>query len=297
MLNRLEMLRIFCCAAELGSFKEAAIRLAISPQAVTRAVQELERLQGELLFHRNTRQVQLSAFGAKLAILARQAVQQVDQLFEHDDVDSGDEPAGLVRLAAPASLARTVILPTLTDLALRHPKINFDLRLSDELVDVVNEKIDIGVRIGVLRDNRFVARKVAKTQLYVVGTPACIARHGAPRVFEDLNRLPTTAMHDRNTGRAWPWMFADGQHIYPTGARFICDDAEAELSAVLAGLAFGQLPSFLADRHIAAGRLVAVMRAVEPAPWDIYIYRPQRGPLAQRLRLVFDAVGDALAQL
>lgn len=64
-----------------------------------------------------------------------------------------------------------------------------------------------------------------------------------------------------------------------------------------AGLAFGQLPSFLVDSHLAAGRLVAVMRAVEPAPWDIYIYRPQRGPLAQRLRLVFDAVGDALAKV
>ncbi|MGK5012441.1 LysR family transcriptional regulator [Janthinobacterium sp. MDB2-8] len=287
------MLRIFCCAAELGSFKEAAIRLIISPQAVTRAVQELERLQGELLFHRNTRQVQLSAFGAKLAMLAQQAVQQVDQLFEHDDIDSGDEPAGLVRLTAPASLARAVILPTLTDLALRYPKINFDLRLSDELVDVVNEKIDIGV----LRDNRFVARKVAKTQLYVVGTPECIARHGSPDVFDDLNRLPTTAMHDRNTGRAWPWLFADGQHIYPAGARFMCNDAEAELAAVLAGLAFGQLPSFLVDSHLAAGRLVALMRVAEPAPWDIYIYRPQRGPLAQRLRLVFDAVGDALSKL
>lgn len=289
------MLRIFCTAAELGSFKDAAIRLAISPQAVTRAVQELERLQGELLFHRNTRQVQLSAFGAKLAISARQAVQQVDQLFEHAEHD-GEEPSGLVRLAAPSALARSVLMPTLTALAARYPKIDFDLRLGDELVDVVSEKIDIGVRIGMLRDNRFVVRRVAKMQLHVVGTPGCSARHGAPQNFADLNRLPTTAMHDRRTGRAWPWLFADGQQLTPSGARFMCNDAEAELSAVLAGLAFGQLPSFLVDSHLAAGRLLAHLREHEPLPWDIYIYRPQRGPLAQRLRLVFDALGDALAQ-
>src|SRR5450830_709920 len=143
MLNRLEMLRIFCAAAKLGSFKEAATRLGISPQAVTRAVQELERLQGELLFHRNTRQVQLSEFGAALAERARSAVEQIDTVFEHEENDA-EEVAGLVRLTAPAALSRTVILPALTAVAKRYPKIAIDLRLDDALADVVNEKIDIG---------------------------------------------------------------------------------------------------------------------------------------------------------
>lgn len=296
MLNRLEMLRIFCAAAELGSFREAAIRLAISPQAVTRAVQELERLQGEVLFHRNTRQVQLSAYGAQLAMRAQLAVQQVDQLFEHGDAGSGQEPGGLVRVAAPTALAHAIVMPALTALAQRYPKIDFDVRLGDELVDVVSEKIDIGVRIGILRDNRFVVRRVAKMHLQVVGTPDCIARHGAPQAIADLDHLPTTAMHDRSTGRAWPWLFGDGQEVYPRGNRFICNDAQAELSAVLAGLAFGQLSSYLVDQHLAAGRLVALLQEHDPVPWDIYIYRPQRGPLAPRLRLVFDALAAALAQ-
>lgn len=296
MLNRLEMLRIFCTAAKLGSFKEAATRLGISPQAVTRAVQELERLQGELLFHRNTRQVQLSEFGAALAERARSAVEQIDTVFEHEENDA-EEVAGLVRLTAPAALSRTVILPALTAVARRYPKIAIDLRLDDAVADVVNEKIDIGVRIGLPRDNRFVVRKVARTQLFVVATPECIVQHGEPVSFDDLHRLPTTAMYDRSTGRAWPWMFADGQRVYPEGARFMCNDAEAEVSAVLAGLAYGQVPDFLAREHMAAGRLVAVMREAEATPWDIYIYRPQRGPLARRFRIVYDALGDALAQL
>ncbi|MFZ4877233.1 LysR family transcriptional regulator [Janthinobacterium sp. Mn2066] len=297
MLNRLEMLRIFCTAAKLGSFKDAATRLGISPQAVTRAVQELERLQGELLFHRNTRHVQLSEFGAALAERAQLAVEQIDTVFEHGENDDAEEAAGLVRLTAPAALSRTVILPALTAIASRYPKIDIDLRLSDALADVVNEKIDIGVRIGLPRDNRFVVRKVARTQLFVVATPDCIAQHGEPVSFDDLHRLPTTAMYDGSTGRAWPWMFADGQRVYPAGARFMCNDAEAELSAVLAGLAYGQVPDFLAREHLASGRLVAVMRDAEASPWDIYIYRPQRGPLARRFRVVYDALGDALAQL
>lgn len=295
MLNRLEMMRIFCTAAETGSFKEAAVRLGISPQAVTRAVQELERLQGETLFHRNTRQIRITAFGEALLERGRAAVGQLDALFERGAEPFDAEPAGLVRLTAPSALSR-MILPALTRIAATYPRISFDLRLSDQLADVVHDKIDIGVRIGALRDNRFVARLAAKVRFHVVATPECVRRHGTPVTPGDLDRMPTSAMLDRNTGRPWPWVFAGGRQAFPAGARFLSDDAEAELAVVLADLAFGQVPSFLADPHIAAGALVAVMAELEPAPWNMTIYRPQRQPLPARLRIVFDELAAALGE-
>jgi len=93
---------------------------------------------------------------------------------------------------------------------------------------------------------------------------------------------------DRKTGRPWPWSFADGQVFHPHSASFTCDDPEVEREAVLSGLAYGQLPSFLALEHIQAGRLQEVLANHAPTPWELFIYRPQRGPVAPRVRLVYD---------
>lgn len=295
MLNRLEMIRIFCTAAEAGSFKEAAIRLGISPQAVTRAIQELERLQGELLFHRNTRQVQITAFGEALAERARASMLQLDGLFERGKAAPEEEMSGLVRLAAPAALGRRYLLPLVDELAAAHPGLRFDLRFNDQRVDVVGEKIDIGVRVGFLRDNRFVVRKLGKARFQVVATPKFLRKYGRPSNIEELQALPCTGILDRDTGKLWPWMFAGEQQMNAANARFICDDSEAEYRIVRSGQAIGQIVSFLAGEAIAEGKLVSLLEELEPEPWDVYLYRPQRGPVPPRLRLVFDTLARGLA--
>lgn len=294
MLNRLEMLRIFVAAAEARSFKEAAARLAISPQAVTRAVQDLEAAQGELLFHRNTRGIQITGHGEQLAAQARDSVQRIDALFQQPAESAAAALDGVVRLTAPVALGRRLILPLLTALGEEYPQLRFDVQFSDTHADVVDERIDIGVRYGALRDSRYVARRVSAPTFRTVGTPALIARHGKPKTIEQLHELPTTSLRDHSTGRAWPWYFAGGQTVSPLNPRFLSSDSEAEFDAILAGLGFGQVPGFMADPHLASGRLVAVLPKLQPEPWDIYIYRPQRGPVPARIRLVFDRLVDCL---
>ncbi|MFL9924794.1 LysR family transcriptional regulator [Herbaspirillum lusitanum] len=295
MLNRLEMMRIFCAAAEAGNFKEAAVRLGISPQAVTRAVQELEHLQGELLFHRNTRQVQITAYGETLAARGREGVRMLDDLFERESRPADSEMSGLVRLTAPSALGRKIIVPALAEIAGRYPKLNFDLRFSDQLSDVVNDKIDIGVRVGFLHDNRFVVRKLGKVRFHVLATPRFIRQYGRPQNIEQLQDFPLSALVDRSTGRFWHWMFKDGQQIVPSAPRFICDDSGAEIDLVRSGQVLGQIASFLADQAMSAGKLVPLLEDVEPEPWDMYIYRPQRGPLPARLRMVYDHLVQTLS--
>ena len=295
MLNRLEMLRIFVAAAEAGSFKDAAIRLGISPQAVTRGVQELERLQGELLFHRNTRQIRITAFGEALAQTARERLALIDAMFSPSEANKDEDYAGIVRITAPKALGRIGLLPPLSTLAIAHPGLRIDLSLSDTPADVVDERIDVGVRFGPVRDNRFIARKVNSHAFHVVAAPALIDRRGTPTQIHDLETLPTTVMNDLSTGRPWPWLFAQGRKYTPSAPTFASNDSEAELDAVLSGLAFGQIAGFLAEDHIAAGRLVRVMQHLEPSPWDLYVYRPQQGPVAPRVRLVFDGLVKSLA--
>jgi len=292
--NRLEMLRIFVAAAESQSFKEAAAQLAISPQAVTRAVQDLERLHGEVLFHRNTRGIQVTTYGEALAVRAKVSVRELDELFLQAPVREAQELEGIVRLTAPVMLGRRWLMPTLENLASTYPLLRFDMHLSDARVAVVDDRIDIGVRFGPLHDNRFVARRVAAPAFHVVGTPELIARHGKPASIEHLNDLPTTALRDVSAGKAWPWYFAGGAQIIPAAPRFTSNDGDAECQAILAGMGFGQIPAYLADPYIATGELVPVLEKFMPEPWEIYVYRPQRGPVPTRIRLVFDAFVAAL---
>jgi len=293
MLNRLEMLRIFVTAAEAGSFKEAAARLGVSPQAVTRAIKDLEDAQGELLFHRTTRQTRITAYGEALAARARQSVEQVDAVFARER--EAGTIAGSVRIAAPVAIGRQLLVPALAALNAAHPELRFDLRLSDTHADVVDEKIDIGVRIGLMRDNRFVARRAAQQHFHVVATPGLIERVGRPRRVAQLESLPLSALRDVSTGRPWPWLFARGVQLVPQQAAFICDDPEAERDMALQGVAFAQIPDFLVREPIAAGRLVCVLENQAPPPWDLIVYRPQRGPVPARIRVVFDCIAQALA--
>ncbi len=282
-------------AAESANFREAAVRMGISPQVVTRAVKELEASFGELLFHRNTRQVRITTFGERLMHRARESINALDDLFLDNNHRNDDALRGIVRITAPGTLTRTYLLPVLNRIALDHPHITLDLRLSEIITDAVDDKIDIGIRIGFLRDSRYVARAVAKVAFFVCASPQLIARCGTPATLEELVQCPMSAVVDRNTGRIWPWYFADGQQVAPRLPAFITDDPDTERRAVLDGVAFGQLPAFLAMPHIRSGALVAVLQDLAPSPWDLYVYRPQRGPVPARVRLVFDALLDALS--
>lgn len=277
MLNQTDLIRIFCAAAESSSFREAAARLGISPQGVTRAIQQLERHFGEVLFHRSTRQIRVTEFGGQLAARARDSLLQLDALFQRASDSAEPELPTRVRITAPRSLARMHLLPALADLALAHPSIILDLRLGDAIADVVDEQIDIGVRLGFMRDNRFVARA------------------GIPASPDALAALPTTGFVDSSSGRVWPWYLADDKQFMPASPAFMTNDPEAERDAVLAGVGYGQLPYYLVGADLASGRLVTVLDEFAPPAWDVFVYRPQRGPVPPRIRRVFDAIVEAFS--
>lgn len=290
-LNKLELLRIFCTAAELGHFKACASKLAISPQAVTRAIQQLEQLTGEVLFHRNTRQIRLTHFGQQLWQDGQQQLAQLEQLLSPRQAST--ELAGLVRLAAPAAY-RPVLMPLLLEFARLYPQIQLDIRLSDQHSDVVDEQIDLGIRAGLLRDQSFVAVPVSKVALWLVASPAYLASTKAPTSLAELAEHPQTSVLDGSTGRAWSWFFANGDTYTPRHVRFLVNDTAEEIAALVAGLGIGQVADFLAKPWIASGELVRLLPELEPEPWPVSLYRPQRGPVPVRIRLLFDYLREHL---
>jgi DNA-binding transcriptional LysR family regulator len=294
MLNRMEMLRVFLVAVESPSFREAAHRLGTSPQKVTRAIQELERTFAEPLFHRSTRQATVTAFGVEIAQQARETLDQFDRLFVSYSRQQSAGISGRVGITAPHAIGKLYLAGFLKPLLQQNPDLRIELSLDDQLTDAVASRIDIGIRVGAVRDRRYIARAVAQVPLRIVSTPALIAAVGTPSNVEDLKGLPLSALIDRNNGRPWPWFFADGQSYLPPSPAFSCDDPETELEFVRAGLAFAQMPHYLADAYVNDGLLVEVLADCAPAPTDLIIYRTQSGPVPPRVRLVYDHLMECL---
>lgn len=297
MQNKLEMLRIFCTVAESRNFKDAAILLGISPQAVTRAVKELEQQRGEILFYRSTRQMKITADGESLAQYARQAVKAVDTLLTVKQQPKSDEMRGTVRLTVSSVFGRKFIIPALTQFSKHYPDIVVDCILTDTHSDVIDERIDIGIRFGFLPDNRYVARELAKIQFFSVGTSELISQTGIPKRVDELDSFPLTALIDHKTGRYWPWNFKDTRSFTPLNPRFITDDLEAEFQAVLDGVGFGHMPGFLALPYLKTGHLIQILEDNASSSWGLYLYRPQRGPTSLRIRTLFDYLADILADI
>lgn len=298
MQNQLEMLRIFKAVAESSNFKEASIRLGISPQSVTRAIKELEERLGEPLFYRSTRNTTITEFGKQMALKSESVLEQVDTFFQlNAQAKTPESISGAVKITMPNTFGRKYLLPALTSFAKDHPNIQLDLRFSDLIDNVVADQMDIGVRIGFFSNNRNVARRVNEIKFHIVGAPSLIAKTGLPKQVNDLCTMPYTGLIDQNTGRMWSWSFADEPDCFPSSPAFITDDIEAELAAVLAGIGYGQLPDFMCEQYIKTGQLVAVLQDQSPAPWGIYVYRPQRGPVAERVRVLFDYLATTLSEI
>ncbi|MDR8052617.1 LysR family transcriptional regulator [Burkholderia cenocepacia] len=294
MLNRLDILKIFAAAATAPTFREAAARLGVSPQVVTRAVRELEEMLGETLFHGTTRSIRITAFGQSFAREVQGALAVVDGLFG-PATGQRDEPVGVVRITAPSGMGRHYVQPILTGLMQRYPGLVPDLRLSDVPSPVVDEQIDIGVRVGAIGDNRFVARMVGPLPMWVVAAPALIRRLGEPKNRKALEAMPVTCLIDRASGRPWPWMFRGEQQFVPPSPAYLTDDTEVEIEAVCAGVGVGQCAEYLVRPYVRKGRLVRVLPSLEPEPWKLHVYRPRRGPMPRRIRVVYDELVAKLA--
>lgn len=161
-----------------------------------------------------------------------------DLLFARAAQGSSEEITCRVGLTAPHAIGKLYLTRYLAGLRKQHPKLLIELSLDDELTDAVASKIDIGIRVGTVRDRRFIARPVASVPLIVVGSPSLVSMAGAPLHVEDLHDLPMSTLLDRRSRRTWPWTFSNDVSFVPALPAFTCDDPETELEMVLQGTAY-----------------------------------------------------------
>ena len=274
-MDRLDMLRTFVAVADRGSFAEAARRMRISPTAASRAVATLEESLGAVLLRRTTRSVRLTEEGAAYLQHCRAALGELDDAALALLGDTAT-PSGTLVLTAPVTFGQLHILPIVTTLLRANPGLKVELTLTDRVVRLVDEGVDVAVRIGDLSDSGLDALKVAEVRRVLVASPAYLALHGSPA------NVP--ALHDHallsftEIDRAQEWRFEpSGKIAIRIAPRLMVNTADAAVRGAINGLGIVRLLSYQTLDAVAAGTLVTVFDNLAPPPIPVHlVYQASR---------------------
>ena len=292
-MNRFSALKFFITAAETLNFREAAVKLAISPSVVTRTIAELESQLGEPLFKRNTRSIVLTSFGELFLPKAKRLLEDSDALFQTARDD--DEMRGIVRITLFRLPNHERILYELLTALRPYPELLIDWRLDMMRLDTVEHRIDIGIRVGREPNPNFIIKSVAQVQHIFVASPDLLERLGAPKDFEDLRqRYPFSGLMNPETGKVWEFMLDGVNTFLPRHLEFFSTDPDTQIQAALAGRAVVQASDLACKEYLASGRLVKVLPEIQQEKWQLYLYRPYQTLTPKRVMKVFEVLEGVL---
>lgn len=287
MSQDLARIRAFVQVFDSGGFSAAARQHGRSKALLSKYVTDLEDYLGVRLMNRTTRKLSLTEAGEAYYREASQLLQQLDDL-DATISDQTAEPRGLVRVSAPRNLGETTLAPAIFAFIARNPLMSVDLRLEDRYVDLVEEGVDVALRISTLADSSLIARKISDMRHIICASPELVQRVGVPASGEALRTMPCVL--DTNMPSHSSWRFIeDGRpvSVHVSGPARV-NSPVAALQAALAGLGFAVLPTYLADPLIAEGRLVRVLEDRMPEGPSLQAVYPHRRHLAGKVRALID---------
>lgn len=298
-MDRFDAMRAFVRVVEAGSFTRAAETLYMSKTSVTQLVQQLEARLRVKLLNRTTRKLNVTADGAAYY---ERAVRLLADLDDAETSLSGAAaaPRGRLRVDIASPLASMILVPALPAFHARYPEIQFDMGVSDRLVDLVSDNVDCVVRGGEIADQSLVARHVADLPIGAYAAPGYLARMGVPsgpKELEGTGHSMVGFLH-RRTGKVPPTaMRLDGQSISVKGRYVLAvDDGNAYLAAGLAGLGVLFLPAYMAAPHAARGALVPLFEEWQIDPMPLHIAFPPNRHVSAKLRVFIDWVIELMGQ-
>jgi LysR family transcriptional regulator, regulator for bpeEF and oprC len=285
----LRMLAIFVKVAERLSFVRAAADLGITQSGVSNAINRLEDQIGTRLLARTTRRVSLTEDGAAFFDRCRQALAEIEEA-ELVLKDAQLKPSGNLRIDMPVSFGRLTVLPLLGTFQAQYPDIKLRVTFTDRYIDLVEEGVDVALRLGQLHDSSLIARRLTGTQFRVVGAPGYFAKHGKPKRIEDLAAHDCLAFTYLETRLARLWRFIESgvEKTFTAQGAMSFSDGAAVCDAAIAGYGLAQLQGYFADGPIASGALVPVLEKFEPALEPVWLVYPQTRHLSPKVRVFVD---------
>lgn len=295
-INELRSVTLFVKAAELGSLRRAALALGISPQAASKALAQLEAHLDARLFHRTTRVMSLTDAGQRLLQEVQPAALGLQRAL-HNARSARDEFAGPLRIAGPRSTFQTILWRLVEEFCDLHPGIQPDVLLEDRVGNWVEDRVDVGFRLGPSPHEGVIARRLFALQMVICASPAYLQRHGVPESVAALAAHRCSAFRHPATGKVLPWhVKLGGQAVDQPVVPAICSNDEFfELQAVLAGKVLGQLAGVTAAPFIRDGRLVPVLTQHMPDYGHYFVYFGSRTSQPARARAFIDLAVQRLA--
>ncbi len=286
-MDRLDAMNVLLAAVETGSLSAASRHLRMPLATVSRKVADLEAHLNTRLLIRSSRQISLTDAGRAYVEASRAILQQVE---EAERVATGEyvAPRGELTVTAPVVFGRLHVLPVVVEFLKAYPEINLRLSLSDRQVDLVEDHIDVAIRIGNLPDSNLVATTVGTIRRATYASPDYLARHGTPMRPEDLAGHDCITFEGFTSPRLWTFMRGRRQVTVPVRSRLSVTTAEAATDAAVASLGITRLLSYQAARAIAARELQILLEAFEPAPWPVSAIYIAQGPVPRKLRAFLD---------
>lgn len=292
----LQQLLAFTETAKRGSFAAAARELGATPSATAKAVSRLETTLGLRLFHRTTRQVTLSSDGERLFARCQKLLSDLEEI-KAEALGAGAAPSGTLRVDLPIMFGRMFVIPLLVNLVSQHSGLKLDIRLSDAFADIVNDGVDLAVRIGSLPDSNLIARKITSQQWVLCASPIYLKKQGIPLTLGQLSEHDAVLFRMPTTGRNQVWYLKDGaeSRVFEPQTRFKCSDGEGISEVVRLGFGIAQLPDYMVQEFLSDGSLVEVLRSYRPPSTPIYAVMPASRMIPARVRLLLGAL-DTLSR-
>lgn len=290
-MDRFVSMKIFVKVAETGSFAEAARALYMSAPAVTRAVASLEELIGTRLFIRTTRAVKITEAGAKYLedckrILA--AVEASDSAAHYAHA----EPAGVLTVTAPALFGQQFVLPIVIDYLAVYPNVSGRTLFSNRVTHLIDEDIDVAIRIGHLPDSSYHAVRVGSVRNVVVAAPTYFERNGIPHRPQDLTEHTIVAA--ANTWIEQEWRFGNPTRGLTVHPRLLCSSDESAIAAVLTGWGLTRMMTYKVAHYLSEGRLQTVLSEFEEPPVPIHVLHSEGRHASAKVRLFIDQLVERL---
>ena len=294
-MDRFQAIKAFVTVVEAGSFARAADRLDASVSAVSRQVAELERHLDARLLNRTTRRLSLTETGTAFHERCVQLVADLEEA-EQSASQGGATPRGTLKLTCPITYGVRVLAPAIAAFVDRHREVRVDVELSDRTVDLVDEGIDLAVRIGAIRSQFLVARRVGSTALVCCASPGYLAAHGTPRAPEELARHACLTYEYAPVRHQWRFAAPDGtERAVRVGGPIHANNGRMLVALAAEGAGIALEPDFIVAPDIASGRLVPILADFTAPAIPIHAAYPSRRHLSAKVRAFVDFLAERAA--
>lgn len=272
-MDRFDAMAAFVAVADHRGFTRAARQLGVAPSSVTRAVAALEDHLSTRLLQRTTRAVSLTPAGARYLDQARRILAELGEAEATARAETS-EPRGRLAITAPSVFGRRQVAPLLADFLARHPQVRGELVVTDRVVNLVEEEIDVAVRIGVLDDSSLRARRVGVTRRVVVASPSYLAERRRPRRPQDLGSHAIIQFRSINPGTEWRFFRRKRAIRVDVRPAVVTNDAEAAIAHAERGLGLAMVLAYQVVDLVRARKLEIVLPGYEPPPIPIHMVYP-----------------------